>query len=290
MPVEYVTGETGKATLIVNQTGINAGSGDIFAASASGTPFFWITRSGDTFSERYLDKGDTGGTYYLDLANAGTSLYTHGDITVGDGSGKLTAGTLDPPYTIDGQKYATFLPSMTGVKEETTGVVATNELVQGVGYRSIIDFGTQPTGSDIWLFSRATDLKNNFTNLVVLLNPSGNVRSWYDLDQTNYKLAIYTSAPSRVSFRLTAPRFDAASWGNVRTSGPTGFDLTNTVVPIPTDTGLINTPSADGLANITISVVNGIYALQNNLGQYIYDVGTFSQAAIANLRAGSVDT
>jgi hypothetical protein len=250
---------------------------------------YFMNQSGElTIAKIY----DTEAAYYLDLNAVGTSLNTKGAITVGDGTGKLTAGTLDPAYTIDGQKYATFLSAMTGVKEETTGVVTTNELVPGVGYRSIIDFGNQPVGSDIWLFSKATDLKTNINNLVVLLNPSGNVRVWYDLDIPNFKLAIYSSLPSRISYRLTAPRFDTTQWTNTRTDGVTGFDLTPLITPIP-NSGPIATPNADGLTGITITSASStsgvLYQVQNSLAELIYNVGIFSQAAIANLTAGVVD-
>jgi hypothetical protein len=279
---------TGKALTILNETG----NQNVFTASASGSTIFTVTRTGDTLSQRYLDMSDPAGTYFLDLGNGGTSLNTLGAVTVGNGTGKLTVGIIDPAYTIDGQKYATFVPSMIGVKEETTGTVTTSELVPGVGYRSIIDFGNQPVGSDIWLFSKATDLKTNINNLVVLLNPSGNSRVWYDLDIPNFKLAIYSSLPSRISYRLTAPRFDTATWANTRTGGVTGFNLTPIITPIPV-TGPIATPSADGLADITITPTGTesgvLYQVQNSLAQLIYNVGIFSQAAIANLTAGVVD-
>jgi hypothetical protein len=257
--------------------------------------------NGQIYATKFIDTNDT--AYYVNPASAGTTTtdssmntagaaFFGGDVTVGGGTGKITAGTYDPAYTIDGAKYATFLPAMTGVKEETTGVVVTNELVPGVGYRSIIDFGNQPVGSDIWLFTKATDLKTNINNLVVLLNPEGNARVWYDLDITNFKLAIYSSLPSRISYRLTAPRFDTLQWANTRNGGVTGFDLTPLITPIP-NTGPIATPSADGLTGITITptgTTSGVlYQVQNSLAQLIYNVGIFSQAAIANLTAGVVD-
>jgi hypothetical protein len=256
-----------------------------------------IDSGGILTTQKFIDSAGAG-AYYLDPAEGTTSLAvagaitTGGNITVGGGTGKITVGEIDPPYTIDDQKYATFLTAMTGLKEETTGVVTTSELVPGVGYRSIIDFGNQPVGSDIWLFSKTTDLKTNINNLVVLLDPSGNVRVWYDLDIPNFKLAIYSSLPSRISYRLTAPRFDTANRTNTRDSGPTGYNLTPLITPIPV-TGPIATPSADGLADITITTASSasgvLYQVQNSLAQLIYNVGIFSQAAIANLTAGVVD-
>jgi hypothetical protein len=112
------------------------------------------------------------------------------------------------------------------------------------------------------------------------------------LDIDNFKLAIYSSLPSRISYRLTAPRFDTTQWTNTRTGGVTGFDLTPLITPIP-NSGPIATPNADGLAGITITpaaTTSGVlYQVQDSLSQLIYNVGIFSQAAIANLTAGVID-
>jgi hypothetical protein len=299
-------GATFSGTLTVNNAG---GPGDVFLGQSGATTVFEVKQSGDVLAQRFVAISNT--AYYLDPANtavslntaggitiganSGVSITTTGDISVNGGTGKVTAGTFDPAYTINGNKYATFLPSMTGVKEETTGVVNTSELIPGVGYRSIIDFSNPSIGSDIWLFSKATDLKNNINSLVVLLDPSGNVRVWYDLDIANFKLSIFSSAPSRVSYRLTAPRFDTATWGNTRTGGVTGFNLDPLITPIP-PSGPISTPSADGLAGYSIvptaSISGVLYALKDSIGQFIFNVGTYSQAAIANLKTGlfQVDT
>lgn len=199
--------------------------------------------------QRFEDS--TSATYYVDPGNS-TGLYTAGNIvsdsstftiqtlstnsiflvagTAGggnvsigtSGAGKLDAGTIDPPYTIDGGKYATYMAGMTGVKEETTGVVSTNEYVSGVGYRNVIDFNQALTGSDLWLFSKTTNLKENSDKIVVLLSPTTNTKAWYSFDEFG-KLSIFTSRPAIVSYRLTAPRFDSANWENTRTGGGEGF-------------------------------------------------------------------
>ena len=199
--------------------------------------------------QRFEDSSSA--AYYVDPGN-GTSLYTAGNIisdsssftiqtlstnsiflvagTAGGGNvsigttgaGKLDAGTIDPPYTIDGGKYATYMAGMTGVKEETTGVVSTNEYVAGVGYRNVIDFNLALTGSDLWLFSKTTNLKENSDKIVVLLSPTTNTKAWYSFDESG-KLSIFTIRPTTVSYRLTAPRFDSANWENTRTGGNEGF-------------------------------------------------------------------
>jgi len=114
---------------------------------------------------------------------------------------------------------------MVGLKEETTGVIHTTEAAGSLGYKHTIDFTDQAKGSDIWLFSQTTELNKHFEDLVVLLSPAGNTKAWYTLDTRNYKLNIFTSEPSLVSYRLTAPRFDSESWANERDDESIGYDI-----------------------------------------------------------------
>ncbi|MFH2019602.1 MAG: site-specific integrase, partial [bacterium] len=199
--------------------------------------------SGDITGNKFWD-GATG--YYLD-PGAATSIYVSGNITSNGaftlgsngnyaitidagsadvnigaaGAGKLNAATIDPPYTINGGKYATYVSSMTGVKEETTGKVTTSEYISNIGYRATLDFASASPGSDLWLFSQTTNLAAQLNTLVVLLSPSGNTQAWYRVNGS--KLEIYSSSPTTVSYRLTAPRYDAASWSNTRTNEISGL-------------------------------------------------------------------
>ena len=131
-------------------------------------------------------------------AGAEVCVSTDGGTTC---TGKIDVGTVDPPYTIEGKHYATYMTAMTGVKEETTGTVQTNEYIPGIGYRSVIDFANNPEGSDIWLFGLVTDLSRTINQLVVLLSPSASVRSWYVIDPIA-TADNYTSRPTTVSYRL----------------------------------------------------------------------------------------
>jgi len=151
----------------------------------------------------------------------------------GGGTGKINAGTVDPIYTIGGQRYATYLPAMTGQKEETTGVARlrgltrTDTQTNAEIYGYTIDFNNLEKGSDLWLFSKVTDLKNNFDKLVVLLTPSFDGRVWYEKDSTAMTLTIFGSGSGEVSYRLTASRFDAASWPNISSDPSSGFIITD---------------------------------------------------------------
>jgi site-specific recombinase XerD len=197
--------------------------------------------NGYAVAQRFEDSASS--AYYLDPAATGTSISidgnivsngafsitsnaTNGNITLDAGSGtvfigttgagKLDAGTIDPPYTINGNKFATYMAGMTGVKEETTGNVTTTEYINGSGYRATLDLANATEGSDLWLFSKAASLRTNLDKMVVLLSSSGNTKTWYDIDPTNGKVYLYATSPTSISYRLTAPRFDSLAWLNTR--------------------------------------------------------------------------
>ncbi len=202
-----------------------------------------LTISGNIEAPKYFDSADQ--SYFLDPAATGTGLKLAGNIEltgggtiastannnitidagsgtviIGTGTGKLDAGTVDPPYTINGKKYATYVPSMVGIKEETTGTVYTSVFIpEKGGYRATLDFLGQQEGSDLWLFSKVTALKKHIGQMTVLLSAASNTRSWYEVDPESLRLTIFTSRPSSVSYRLSAPRFDAEVWQNTRDDG-----------------------------------------------------------------------
>ena len=75
------------------------------------------------------DTNPTGVEFYVagDASVSGT-LNIWGNVTVAGGTGKIDVGTVDPPYTINGEKYATYMSGMVGVKEEVTGILLTLNL------------------------------------------------------------------------------------------------------------------------------------------------------------------
>jgi hypothetical protein len=240
----------------------------IFTASASGTMKFEIANNGN-----------------VTINGSGTML------TVGGGTGKVDVGTVDPPYTINGEKYATYLAAMIGQKEEVTGTVDTLTPVAGIGYKAVIDFKNSPKASDIWLFSKVTNIKDQIAKLVILLSAPGTAKTWYEVDRSDLKLTLYSSRPTTISYRLTAPRFDGSTWLNTRDSDSPGF--------------IINEPDVLGLSSNTssdVSILNGIsitpatsgsntgllYDLKDQAGTLIHEVSSFSEAIIANLTAGAI--
>ncbi len=225
---------------------------------------------------------------------------TNAFLTVGSGTGKIDVGTIDPPYTINGEKYATYLPSMTGVKEETTGFITTDELMPGIGYRKIIDFNNLQKGSDLWLFSKVTDLANNLDQMVVLLTPTDNTRSWYKIDKNLNQLVIYSARPTSIAYRLTAPRFDSENFQNTRDSDTVGFIINSPDNKVTLDqNGYLPQETLGGISgydilvsseSASLSTENGnIYQLRTKSGDIIYDFASYSQAIIANIKAGIVD-
>ena len=217
-------------------------------------------------------------------ANITQTLSVGGQVTVGGGAGKMDVGTVDPPYTIDGNKYATYMASMIGIKEETVGKVTTttNDYIDGLGYRTLIDLDQQPVGSDIWLFSQTTNIQAHIGDLSVLLTPEGQAKAWYEVDTPNKILAIYSSTPTNISYRLTAPRFDSHRWLNTRTSGSIGHQLPNSRIYTNTDSIFDNPVVSPEL----IAKIDGSYQLMVN-GVENKEVSTFMNSIVANLKVGA---
>lgn len=198
-------------------TGITASLTGVL--KANGTSQFTTMLGNANTLVKWTDSSTLGNSL---ISESGTTVSIAGDLSLNGGNGKLTVGTIDPPYTIDGQKYATYTTSMTGVKEETTGNIAVRQPTNG-SYSNVINFSTAATGSDLWLFSRVTNLKNNINQMVVLLTPTDNTRVWYKIDPAGQTLTVYSSQPTSVSYRLTAPRFDTANWPNTRQDSNPGL-------------------------------------------------------------------
>ncbi|PJB48267.1 hypothetical protein CO104_01630, partial [Candidatus Collierbacteria bacterium CG_4_9_14_3_um_filter_43_16] len=217
-----------------------------------------------------------------DASISGT-LKVWGDVTVQNGIGKIDVGTIDPPYTINGEKYATYMAGMVGIKEEMIGKITTSEYLSGLGYRALINLDSQPKGSDLWLFSKTTDIRNHLDQLSVLLTAAGQAKTWYEIDAPNKILAIYSSTPTDINFRLSAPRFDSTNWLNTRTSEASGFVLNSPdFYTSLTDTSLFGSAIEPEL----IVLADSSFSLKVN-GQETKEVSSFFQSIIANLKVGT---
>ncbi|MBI4973058.1 hypothetical protein HZC27_00395 [Candidatus Roizmanbacteria bacterium] len=266
------------------------------------------------------------------------------DLCIGDPfwcTGKIDAGTVDPPYTINGKKYATFLTAMTGVKEETTGTIVTNfqdtnsnfqtnsnnQITKGYAVK-VIDFNAVPEASDLWLFSKTTNLRKNLGKMTVLLTPSDDTRTWYKVDNTTHSLTIYSSRPTTISYRLTAPRFDGERWTNENPGGSGGFELNDPDQPslvalnqagnVPPETFTISSviaKDASVMASNTSVIPNESFVILNSFqdlnqmlkqvqhdmqksynvisnktGDFIEEVGVFAQITVGQIKAGFIET
>ncbi|MDP3992548.1 MAG: hypothetical protein Q8P79_03530, partial [Nanoarchaeota archaeon] len=126
----------------------------------------------------------------------------------------IDANSYDPPYTIAGERYATFLPGMSGgVKEEVTGTIMLNS-------NYVIDFKKLERGSDLWLFYQVTDFGEKMENLQVILTPSFDGRVWYTKDPVKKTITIHGSHSGEVSYRLTSNRYDWKSLVNYKPVSP----------------------------------------------------------------------
>jgi hypothetical protein len=233
----YVASVFSNSLSIIDISGIDSPAASIGAVE---TGSLHVTENAVVANDLYVGNGVNVGPgglysqgrvaiYSASINNTNASLLSVGNstpfivATFGNGQGKIDVGTIDPVYTINGKQCATYMPAMTGVKEETTGV-ASLECSDGL-CTYVIDFNSLEEGSDLWLFAKTTNLKKNMDKMSVLLTPSFKGRAWYEKDGS--KISIFarrmSGISSDVSYRLTAPRFDHEKWTNYNNGGSTGF-------------------------------------------------------------------
>ena len=145
-----------------------------------------------------------------------------------------------------------------------------NELLNA--YEQVIDFNNQISPSDLWLFSKTTNLRNNIDKMNVLLTPSDNTRTWYKIDKDNFRLTIYSSRPTTISYRFTAPRFDYEQWTNARPDDAAGgYVINDPDRPVAlNENGNVNT--YDGIPYAKIIKTGGNDVYDGNLQSQTYSV------------------
>lgn len=224
------------------------------------------------------------------------SLCIEGTGTGANCDGKLNVGTVDPPYTINGKKYATYFASMTGVKEETTGQISVNQKhPQLNAYARTIYLDDEPDGSDLWLFNKTASLKKNYQGLTVLTTATSNTRTWYSYDPRDNSLTFFASAPTTISYRLSAPRFDTEKWTNTRPESDfvIGFVLNETGRLSPTAKSF----TENSIANSTDTEYRGDLATfkQNNTlftltGDFVDQFMSAASGIFGQIKSGYIQT
>ena len=145
-----------------------------------------------------------------------------GDLTI---TGKLDVSTIDPVYTIEDTKYATYGHSTIGIKEEVLANVMLDEYDESTGkYVSSVAFSDVEEGSDLWLFYQITSFGKEWSDLVVSLTPSFDGNVFYEKNVATNTLTIMSDKRGEVSMRLVADRYDAAVWPNLRPDQNQGFE------------------------------------------------------------------
>ncbi|MCE9541479.1 hypothetical protein K8R03_02870, partial [Candidatus Kaiserbacteria bacterium] len=215
----------GSANLSSDYTGrILYQDGTGFSLSTNGAPQLYLTSAATNAAK--LGIGTSTPTEQLSAAgllfigaNGATGMGTatstfYGDIKI---NGKLDVSTIDPVYTIDGTKYATYGHSTIGIHEEVAlKVTPASYDAKRKLYDYAIAFPEAPMGSDVWLFYQVTDFGKNWTNLVVTLTPGFDGRAFYEQDIANKTLHILTDKSGPVSVRLMGSRYDYTKWLNLR--------------------------------------------------------------------------
>jgi hypothetical protein len=174
------------------------------------------------------------------------------------------------------------------VKEETTGQASVTAKSKSVsGYEYVIDFNAQPDGSDLWLFSKTTALRTKLNRMSVLLSPSENARTWYKIDSARHLLTLYSSRPTTISYRLTAPRFDEEKWKNVTPNGSDGLVVTDP------DVASLNDIQIDGNGNVGGQLVASIggesgFQVVDELGTVVEETVLQAKTVSAHIVAGLI--
>ncbi|MBN2198098.1 hypothetical protein JW698_02845, partial [Candidatus Wolfebacteria bacterium] len=189
-----------------------SGTGGTHVGNSAGTTLYGPVSIGSTLT--VSGNWSLGGLAQTNLAMGNKNIL---------GVNKITAVTIDPLYDIGGEKYSTYVSSIAGgVKEEITGVarMKTENKSEKISYE--IDFSDLKKGSDLWLFYQVTDFGENWENLVAILTPNFEGKTWYEKSPDKNKLVIFaipnsnyggsTSINLEVSYRLTANRVDWQKW------------------------------------------------------------------------------
>ncbi len=203
---------------------VTSGANDIFRVGDDANVGLEM-RSGTTLGTPYIDFSNDAVTDYdvRIILTGDDSLAIEGGnvgintLVVGNGAGKIIAGTFDPVYDIDGIKYATYGLSSIGLREELKGVAKLDD--ETLSYT--LDFNEVEQGSDAWLFWNVIGKSMDDLSALLTSNFDGNV--WYI--KASNSITFFGSKAGEVSFQLSAPRFDAEKYTNYATDDVGGIKI-----------------------------------------------------------------
>ena len=123
---------------------------------------------------------------------------------------KLTVGTIDPLYRIDGTNYSSFASAIVGgVKEEYLGRVKISKLNSAKEYEYRLDFSKLSAPSDLWVWRQTVDFSPE--NVEVNITPYGAFASTYYIIEDE-AIIFRANKPVTVSYRLAGKRLDWQAW------------------------------------------------------------------------------
>lgn len=201
-----------------------------YAAGSAGSRILHFTNDDDLYidnftsqirlrtvsNERFtIDDSNT-----ISLGNATSTI--RGDLSI---TGKLDVGTIDPVYTIDGTKYATYGHSTVGIKEETVMKVTLTEYNEENDlYEYTIDFDELTEGTDTWLFYQISNFGENWENLVTTVTAGFPGSVYFEEKPDENKLIIQGTKEGLATVRLIADRYDSSKWPNLRPDQNEGYE------------------------------------------------------------------
>ena len=205
-----------------SSTNLNATYASTTAITSSGSAYF-ATSGGSVGAGTTTPSAQlaASGLLYVGAYGAtglGTATSTfQGDIKI---TGKLDVGTIDPVYTIDGVKYATYGSAQVGIKEEVSFKATLSQWdAKKKMYVYAIDFNKLEKGSDLWLFYQVTDFGKYWENLIVTLAPGFDGRVYYEESPQKGALNIYMR-PSKAPYpSVSSPTASTSRSGQI--SAPT---------------------------------------------------------------------
>jgi hypothetical protein len=199
-------------------------------SSAAGTEYMRISQNGSVG----IGTSAPSSSYKLDVAgNVRASQFCLGSTCVSDWSNpfststilsigglnlnngnitnvnKLTVGTIDPLYRIDGTNYSSFAAAIVGgVKEEYLGRVKISQ-AKGKEYEYRLDFAKLSAPDELWVWRQTVDFSPE--NVEVSLTPYGAFANIYYIIEEE-AIIFRADKPITVSYRLSGKRVDWQNW------------------------------------------------------------------------------